>query len=265
MVLPPGTILQLMYVKERLRKRTPGTFIEIGVGQGLLSSTLLALGWSGVGLEIDAASAEAARANNAAAIQNGVYKVVQEDWLGGEAPAADVPGKADLVISSMVLEHLDEAAEERYFACCAQRLNPGGLCVLLVPGSMRGWGIEDEIAGHHRRYTFSRFQQMLPRFDWRIEHMAGLTFPLSNILLPLSNWLVARSEGVKRELDMQARTRASGHRNVYGKTVFPTLAGAILNEWALYPFHLLQKAFRRCERALVIYVECVPKPYRSRP
>jgi SAM-dependent methyltransferase len=263
MILAPGTILQRMYVKERLKKRRPGTFIEVGVGQGLLSSALLDLGWTGFGLEVDAAAANTARLNNASAIETGRYSVLEADWIGASSLDASIPAGVDLIISSMVLEHLNDEGEQEYFARCAKHLTPRGVCIALVPASMRAWGIEDDIAGHHRRYSFSRFEEMLPRLGWRLDHVAGLTFPLSNVLLPISNWLVARSESEKRRLDMAARTRASGRRKVYFKTVFPQFAGAILNEAVMYPFHLLQKAFLRSQHALVIYVECVPLPHNQ--
>lgn len=47
MILPPGTILQQMYFKERLRALSCGRFVEVGAGQGVVSKTLLDLGWSG--------------------------------------------------------------------------------------------------------------------------------------------------------------------------------------------------------------------------
>jgi len=44
MVKPPGTIVQGMYLKERLRRREPGQFLEVGGGSGWVSEVL----WSGV-------------------------------------------------------------------------------------------------------------------------------------------------------------------------------------------------------------------------
>jgi 16S rRNA A1518/A1519 N6-dimethyltransferase RsmA/KsgA/DIM1 with predicted DNA glycosylase/AP lyase activity len=46
-VLPPGTLLQLMYVQERIRLVAPGRFIEIGPGGGEITKLLLDHGWSG--------------------------------------------------------------------------------------------------------------------------------------------------------------------------------------------------------------------------
>ena len=39
MTLPPGTILQIMYVKERLREIPPSTFVEIGVVQAMTAAS----------------------------------------------------------------------------------------------------------------------------------------------------------------------------------------------------------------------------------
>ena len=48
--LPPGTILQLMYLRERLRNIKPGRFIEIGPGSGEITRLLLELGWAGASM-----------------------------------------------------------------------------------------------------------------------------------------------------------------------------------------------------------------------
>ena len=61
----------------------------------------------------------------------------------------------------MVLEHLDEEDELRYFEKCEQDLKPGGFAILLVPASPAHWGVEDEIAGHYRRYTFDSLRVLL--------------------------------------------------------------------------------------------------------
>jgi hypothetical protein len=93
---------------------------------------------------------------------------------------------------------------------------------------------------------------------WTVDHIAGLTFPLSNLLLRVSNGLVRRYEDERLALDPGERTIASGRRHVPWKTSFPSIARAVLNPVALYPFHVLQKASRRSSRALVLYCEARP-------
>lgn len=252
-MLPPGTILQLMYLKERLRYVPPGRFVEIGVGQGHLSACLLALGWHGTGFELDPESSRAALDLNRAAVAAGRYRVANVDWL---ECAPDV--SVDLLVSCMVLEHFDDDGEARYLEQCRRWLSDRGIGVLLVPGSPDDWGIEDDIAGHYRRYSRESLGARLNALGWRVQHMAGLTFPLSNALLPVSNALVRRAEGARRTWSMADRTLASGKREVAGKTTFPAWAGLLLNDVAMYPLHLLQKLFRGARRALVLYAEFVP-------
>lgn len=256
-VLPPGTILQRLYVRERLAGRAAGTFIEIGPGEGHLSRLLLDRGWRGVGIEADAESAARASAGNRTFIDAGRYAVLNDDWLAPREPAG-MPAGVDLVVSCMVLEHLDEAGELRYLQRCREQLAADGMAIVLVPGSEAAWGIEDEIAGHFRRYTRERLAALFGKAGWKVQHVAGLTFPVSNLLLPVSNWLVRRAEAGKAKLSMSERTASSGRREVAGKTVFPPVAGLVLNEVTLYPLHLVQRAFRDAESALVLYAEARP-------
>jgi SAM-dependent methyltransferase len=242
-----------MYVRERLRGRSPGRFVEVGVGRGELSEVLLDLGWTGIGYDVSGDAVAAARELNGREIARRRYELRQEDWLNVE-PAARV----DLVISSMVIEHLAGEDEERYFERCRSWLGPGGLAVVLAPASPTHWGIEDDIAGHMRRYTRQGFERRLRELEWAPRHVAGLTYPLSNVLLPLSNILVRRAEAGKRALSLEERTRRSGVREVPLKTRFSPVFALLLNRFALYPFYLLQKANRGSENALVLYVECEP-------
>jgi SAM-dependent methyltransferase len=251
-VAAPGTILQRLYLRERVRHLSPGRFIEVGVGRGDLSAELLRFAWRGEGWDLNEEAVRRATETNAEAVKEGRYAVFQGNWLDESG------GTADLVISSMVIEHLSDDREASYFDRCRKTLTPEGRAIVFVPASPRHWGIEDEIAGHVRRYTREALRERLFELGFQIEHLAGLTFPLSNALLPLSNVLVRRAEAHKRLLSEEERTRESGIRQVPFKTTFPRVVGLILNEHVLYPFHLLQKATSQSERALVLYSEATP-------
>jgi SAM-dependent methyltransferase len=254
-ILPPGTQLQHMYVRERLQTWQPGRFVEVGVGRGELSNLLLDLGWTGIGYDLSVDAVAEADKLNRGPIAGGRYQLRAEDWLDAEPPA-----QVDLVISSMVIEHLADDEEARYFERCRSWLAPGGVAILLVPASPSHWGIEDDIAGHFRRYTREGIQERLRELRWLPRHVAGLTYPLSNVLLPLSNFLVNRAEGEKRSLSLDDRTQLSGVRDVPLKTRFAPAFSLLLNRLTLYPFFLLQKANRTNAKALVLYVECEPLP-----
>lgn len=262
-VHPPGTILQHLYLKERARAWRPGAFVEVGVGSGHLSNVLLSLGWSGTGYDLNPSSLERASSVNRAFVDAGRFSVRNVDWLNSDIE----PQSVDLVISCMVLEHLDDDQVTRYFAQAARQLRPDGRAVFFVPGSPRHWGLEDEIAGHHRRYTLASLSDTAQRHGWTPMHVVGLTYPVSNLLLKASNALVRRAEADKLELSLQERTEQSGNRDVAWKTNFPGWAGMLLNETALRPAHWLQKR-RKAQAspdALVVYAECRPPSPTASP
>jgi len=58
----------------------------------------------------------------------------------------------DLIISSMVIEYLPENRLELFLNKCKSLLNENGIITFLVPSSTKHWSIEDDIAGHIKRY-----------------------------------------------------------------------------------------------------------------
>jgi SAM-dependent methyltransferase len=250
-VLPPGTILQHLYIRRRLRQAPPGRFVDAGTGEGLLSRVLLDLGWRGAGWDLNEDALAQAQAVTAPYIEEGRYELHHRDWF-----AAEPSGNANLVVSAMLLEHLDDQAQRRYFERAAAELAPGGCVILLVPGSPRHWGIEDEVAGHLRRYTRDSLRAVIEESGWTVEHLVGLTWPVSNLLLRISNRLVHGAESDRLALDLERRFIASGHRQVPWKTRFPRVMRVALNEWTMRPFHIAQVLGSRNENALVLYCEC---------
>jgi SAM-dependent methyltransferase len=254
-VLPPGTLLQMMYLEERLRHVPPGRFIEVGPGGGEITQVLLDRGWRGRSYDLEARTISKLAQRFDRQIVEQRFCALNEDFLTSDPDATE---KADLVISCMVMEHLDDTAESQFMRVAGQALKPSGMMIGLVPGSPTHWGIEDDIAGHCRRYTQSSVQALARNSRWSLMHIAGLTFPLSNVLLPVSNFLVRRSESSKLAMSALERTKESGRREVKFKTHFPSVLGLILNRVTMSPVHMLQKLFSGSERALVIYFEAKP-------
>ena len=255
-VLPPGTLLQLMYLRERLLHVKPGRFVEIGPGSGEITQLLLDLGWVGQSYDLEKVTIERLQMRFANQIKQGQYRTVNADYLSQSLQMEP----ADIVISCMVMEHLDDVSESAFMRRSSEVLKSDGMMIGLVPGSPTHWGIEDDIAGHCRRYTRGKILSLMANTDWTTGHLVGLTFPISNFLLPISNFLVNRSEKSKLSLTTIERTKQSGRRNVKFKTHFPSLLGMILNYRFLWPLHLLQKIFKNSDRALVIYFESRPHP-----
>lgn len=250
--LPPGTILQLMYLGERLKLIPPGRFLEVGAGAGDVANLLLETGWSGVAYELDIETACRLKVRFKDEIEQGRLTVIHGNILDEKGSH-----EMDLVISSMVMEHLSDEDEIHFMDVAQSHLVSNGMLIGLVPGSPAHWGIEDEIAGHMRRYTRERIAQLATRTGWIVEHMAGLNFPLSNVLLPLSNRLIKRAESGKLTLSLKDRTLASGKRSIKYKASVPVLFWPIFNRISMYPFHRLQKVFLSSKRALILYFELI--------
>lgn len=253
--LAPGSILQQMYLDERLtrRARPPGTFVDLGAGTGGISSVLLARNWHGCGIDLNETACRRNSSTNSPYVSDGSYEVRHGDFL----TMGDL-ARVDLVISSMVLEHLDEFATTRFFQLVNSLIHPSGSLILMVPGSPRHWGIEDEVAGHIQRFDQRTLVDVLRRYGFQPDHIAGLTYPLSNVLLPISNLLVSYAERQSLGVSANERTVLAGDRRVLFKTTYPASVHWVLNKYTMYPFHVLQKRFARHPKSLVLYVEAQP-------
>lgn len=248
--IAPGSILQRMYFKNRLKKMKAGKFLEVGCGNGYLSEILLSRGWQGTSFDLGESACEKSRQRNAKFITEKKYSVVSGDFL-----TAEINEKSDLVISMMVIEHLAPENVERYFEKCKKIIKPEGKIAVFVPAGMKHWGVEDDIAGHFRRYEFADFYKLAEESGLVILDLSGLTYPVSNLLLGLSNRMVRKNEGHKKDLSLEERTIQSGDRSVKFKTSFPFYLKLLLNEMVLFPFHLLQIINKKNPGSMVIYCE----------
>jgi 2-polyprenyl-3-methyl-5-hydroxy-6-metoxy-1,4-benzoquinol methylase len=55
--LPPGTIIQQLYLRKRIKiirqGLVEGTFLDVGAGEGYASQTLLSCGYKGIGIDLN--------------------------------------------------------------------------------------------------------------------------------------------------------------------------------------------------------------------
>ena len=250
MEIAPGSILQRMHIKRRLKTFSPKTFCEIGSGNGYMSNLLLKQGLTGVGYDLNASACENNRALNVNFVNDEKYAVHHSDFFYEESNQL-----FDIVLSCMVIEHLSDDVVSNYFEICMRKLAPNGKIIILVPSSMKYWGIEDEIAGHYKRYEFADIESIAKKHNLSINDLSGLTYPVSNILFSLSNKLITNNEAHKAKISMQEKTILSGNRNVKFKTTFPEFFKFILNEHMLFPFYLVQKLNKNNKNSMVIYAE----------
>jgi dolichol-phosphate mannosyltransferase len=126
-VLPPSTLLQLMYLDERINGIPPGRFIEIGPGSGEITNRLLKAKWSGTIYELSAETVSRIKQRFATEIAAGRLTVILGDYLNSMPPSTE--DRVNLIISCMVMEHLDDSQIH------------GDLCNVL-----EGWWAHDRIS-----------------------------------------------------------------------------------------------------------------------
>jgi 16S rRNA A1518/A1519 N6-dimethyltransferase RsmA/KsgA/DIM1 with predicted DNA glycosylase/AP lyase activity len=97
-ILPPGTILQLEFLRKRLKNMNLQTFIEIGPGRGEVTKLLLDLGMTGTSFEIATESVDFLRSRFKDEIQDGKLVIDSKSFLNFNSES-----KVDCVISSKVL------------------------------------------------------------------------------------------------------------------------------------------------------------------
>lgn len=251
MKLAPGLILQMMHLKSRVPNGKYTSFVEVGSGDGYVSNILLKRGLKGTGIDL---SSELCKVNanitNQSYCKSGKYNVYNDSFF-----EFDVEEKVDIVISRMVVEHLSEDEIKTYIDKAKSVLKPSGRIIIIVPGSQKHWGIEDEMAGHYKRYHPNDATSFSENYNLEIIDASGMTYPISNILLPISNLLIKKGEKGKDHMNLKDKTVVSGKRNILFKNKFPKFFYLVINPITLFPFYLLQKVFKNNPNSLSVYFE----------
>ena len=158
-------------------------------------------GFMGIGFDLNKSACKNNNIKNEHFVSNGRYNVRNENFIDFNSDE-----KYDIIISCMVIEHMDNDFLEQYFIKCKKILSNKGLIISLVPASMKYWGIEDEIAGHIKRYEFKDFENIANQFNLTLNKNIGLTYPLSNLLFSISNRIIKKKESDKLKLSLKERT-----------------------------------------------------------
>ncbi len=238
---PPGTLCQNQAVLDLVRASRAQTFFEVGVGTGSLSMALCRSGLRGVGIELSPAAAAVARQR-----LPGDFHLIEGDFMSMPPPDE----MFDVALSMMVMEHIeDDAAFARRLASLVR---PGGTVILGVPARMDRWGVEDEAAGHFRRYERGDIRRVMAAAGLGDIVIRSVSVPAANITFHISNLLVRSAWSRRQTLSQQERTALSGLHDVPFKTMFPAPFKLLLNPVAMYPLFVVQRAFFGTDWGLTI-------------
>lgn len=179
-----------------------GRVIDHGAGTGGLANALLAAQAGDVtALEPDPQLVEVLRKRFAEVPHASVFAGTLDDYL-----AAQGPGGVDAIVSSNVIEHIEDDV-----ACLHlmhELLRPGGAVGLYVPARPELYGSLDSAVGHFRRYTRSELGDKLTRAGFRVSRVTYCN------LVGVLPWLVT-GRILKRD------HIGSGSLKIFDRLVFP--------------------------------------------
>jgi len=69
------------------------------------------------------------------------------------------PGSFEAIVTSEVLEHVEHP--DLFLSEMYRLLKPGGQLVITVPAGMKHWSVQDEVAGHFRRFEVDELKAQL--------------------------------------------------------------------------------------------------------
>lgn len=158
------------FIVDLVRRFPPGGPIaDIGAGNGFVSLALQRAGFATLVIEPGATGARNARARGLTPV---VAATMQEaNFLPGTLAAA---GLFD------VIEHV--ADDVGFLRDVGTRLVPGGRLYLTVPAFRALWSSEDDLVGHHHRYSRRQLAARLGAAGFAVDYATYLFSPL---LVPL--------------------------------------------------------------------------------
>lgn len=244
---PPGTFCFYQAVLDMIDRLDAQTFVEVGCGAGGLSSKLVEKGLAGVGYDFSHEAVTLAKETLRPFIEAKRYQLIHSD-IWNVTPSDE---KADLGLSMMVMEHVDD--DVAFARKVASFVRPGGHVIVAVPGRKDKWSVEDETVGHLRRYDRSDLLNTLTTAGITNVDVWSVTVPIANFLFSFSNLLVQHSrEMAKVHHSQRDQTESSGIREIPFKTVFPPVCKLILNRFTLAPLFWLQRRFYHTSLGLTL-------------
>jgi len=149
-----------------MRRFPPGGVVfDIGGGNGFVARALVAAGLPSVVVEPGPTGARNAQARGLSPV---ICSALDDaGFRPGTMPAA---GLFD------VLEHIED--DGGVLGRLAVLIPPGGRLYLTVPSYQWLWSTEDDISGHHRRYTTASLARVVREAGFEVEFTSYLFWPL---------------------------------------------------------------------------------------
>lgn len=152
------------FIYKKIKKR-PGTFLDVGAGNGLILRFFRDRRYQVTGMELSLSLCEAMKKNPT---MEGI-RIIQ-----GDISKKKGKGDFDYVLASDVIEHIknDAGALENLYSFVAT----GGLLILSVPAHSYLFGKRDTLWGHFRRYDRASLLKKLSILKGSVEFVTYWNF-----------------------------------------------------------------------------------------
>ncbi len=227
----PRYLLRECAIKQLLKERRPGKFLEIGYGNGNLLLTLSKLGYYGDGYDF---SDEARRCTSKLLARHGVSSVRLLSSM-------EEKGSYDYIFMLEVLGYFEDPKKELHLL--RQFLKKNGQ--LIVSVVKKGSSYSSMLLGNQYFFSRDEINTLLLRAGFRVMVIWNYGYPLANILSPLlSASLRMRGCGLKNDPRNILEVRQTGlvHEHVFMKMV-----SFLVNSITIYPFAQVQSFFKNTD------------------
>ena len=224
----PKHILRMKCLDDVSRKFKPGCFLEIGSGNGDLTSFFIRKNFYGkcydIGSETRAILKEIFAFKNSDIIEvlDGLEELSESYF--------------DYLFAFEVLEHIED--DMNALLSWSRYLKREGVLLISVPAHMKAFGPEDDAVGHYRRYEKKSLYNLVESCGYKDIAIYNYGFPLGNLTRKISLFLDKKEED-KKELTMEQKSIMSGieRKKITNKISF------LFNEYAIFPFFVIQRMF----------------------
>ena len=149
------------------------------------------------------------------------------------------------VIACEVMEHIED--DEIFLNKIKYLLHAGGQLVLSVPARMRFWSIDDELAGHIRRYEKQELYKKLKESGFCEIEIISYGFPFQNLIRLARISYVQKKRKERMSWNQIERSKESAfllrQRNYFD------FLGLLINKYTILPFAALATLFNHLDLA----------------
>jgi hypothetical protein len=206
---------------------TPGSFLEVGAGVGLMTNIFLERGFEGCCQDISVESRVRLNVN----LQYFRKKIQIIDHFSNLSK-----DKFNYLLAFEVLEHIeDDLGALKEWSMYLKRM---GKIIISVPAHQNKFSLADEYVGHIRRYEKAELLVLLKTAGYQNIQIVNYGFPLTGISRMMANRLMAQDKSFSKH-SIEERSLQSS----YSRSPVISKYLSFLSEEIYIPFKYIQRWF----------------------